>query len=244
VGDRAHRTSREDRQRAHVQGRHGCGSTGGSGSPSSTSLGSASSKAAIWRALASAKSPGSENGALACVLSSCCDSYPDGSTESAYGHGLRLSLGCRTKRPRRRRPAGRSAFGARAACDHEPAAATGPRIGLSAVPAARRRSHCGHRILGHDATALAPKRATRPKQKEPSPKRKRDPKVAPVLVRGPGYDDGEILTPGVVAELFAVTPRTIRRWADAGKLPSFRTVGGWPRFRWGDIPRSVARDNS
>jgi excisionase family DNA binding protein len=91
------------------------------------------------------------------------------------------------------------------------------------------------------ATAPAPKRATRAKHKrEPSPKRKREPKAAPVLVREPEYDDGEILTAGDVAELFAVSPRTIRRWADAGKLPSFRTVGGWRRFRWSEILRAVS----
>jgi len=56
-----------------------------------------------------------------------------------------------------------------------------------------------------------------------------------VLVREPDYDDAEILTPAQVAELFDVTPRTIRRWADAGMLPVFRTVGGQRRFRWGEI---------
>jgi MerR family regulatory protein len=83
------------------------------------------------------------------------------------------------------------------------------------------------------ATAPAPKRATRWKQKEPSPKRQRDPKAAPALVREPECVDGEILTPRVVAELFAVSPRTIRRWGDAGRLPSFRTVGGWRRVQVG-----------
>jgi excisionase family DNA binding protein len=84
------------------------------------------------------------------------------------------------------------------------------------------------------ATAPAPKRATRAKHKR-EPKRKRVPKAAPVLVREPEYDDSDILTPGEVAELFAVSPRTIRLWADEGKLPSFRTVGGQRRFRWADV---------
>jgi excisionase family DNA binding protein len=51
------------------------------------------------------------------------------------------------------------------------------------------------------------------------------------------YDDGEILTLRVVAELFAVSPRTTQRWADAGRLPSFRTHGGQRRFRWDDNRR-------
>jgi excisionase family DNA binding protein len=61
-----------------------------------------------------------------------------------------------------------------------------------------------------------------------------------VLVREPDYDDTYILTPALVAELFAVSPRTVRRWADSGALPSFRTVGSQRRFRWGEIRRVVA----
>jgi excisionase family DNA binding protein len=53
------------------------------------------------------------------------------------------------------------------------------------------------------------------------------------------YDDTDILTPALVAELFAVSPRTVRRWADSGTLPSFRTVGGQRRFRWGQIRRAT-----
>jgi excisionase family DNA binding protein len=61
-----------------------------------------------------------------------------------------------------------------------------------------------------------------------------------VLVREPDYDDTYILTPALVAELFAVSPRTVRRWADSGALPSFRTRGGQRRFRCGEIRRVVA----
>lgn len=44
-------------------------------------------------------------------------------------------------------------------------------------------------------------------------------------------DDGErLLTPGDVAELFAVTPKTVARWADDGKLHAIRTLGGHRRF--------------
>jgi excisionase family DNA binding protein len=94
------------------------------------------------------------------------------------------------------------------------------------------------------ATAPAPKQAPRPKRiREPSPKRKREPK-APVLVREPEYEDGEVLTSGLVAELFVVSPQTVRRWADAGMLPSFRTLGGQRRFKWGDIRRSISSDIS
>jgi len=59
-------------------------------------------------------------------------------------------------------------------------------------------------------------------------------------VHEPDYGDAEILTPAQIADLFAVSPRTIRRWADLGTLPSFRTIGGQRRFRWGEFRRVVA----
>ena len=71
-------------------------------------------------------------------------------------------------------------------------------------------------------------------------RRKQKPERLPALVREPDYGDAEILTPAQIAELFAVTSRTVRRWTDAGTLPSFRTVGGQRRFRWGEIRRVVA----
>jgi excisionase family DNA binding protein len=38
------------------------------------------------------------------------------------------------------------------------------------------------------------------------------------------------MTPSEVAKLFAVDPKTVTRWADEGRLPSFRTLGGHRRF--------------
>lgn len=40
-----------------------------------------------------------------------------------------------------------------------------------------------------------------------------------------------LLTPGEVAHLFRVDPKTVVRWAKAGRLPSVRTPGGHRRFR-------------
>jgi excisionase family DNA binding protein len=80
---------------------------------------------------------------------------------------------------------------------------------------------------------------TKQRSKRPA-RRKRKPAPLPTLVREPDYGDAEILTPAQIAELFAVTPRTVRRWADAGTLPSFRTIGGQRRYRWGEIRRVVA----
>lgn len=50
-------------------------------------------------------------------------------------------------------------------------------------------------------------------------------------------DDDQLLTSAEVAELFRVAPKTIWRWAHAGKLPSIRTLGGHRRYRAGDIRR-------
>jgi excisionase family DNA binding protein len=41
----------------------------------------------------------------------------------------------------------------------------------------------------------------------------------------------ELLTPSEVAKLFRVDPKTVTRWAKAGKLSSIRTLGGHRRYR-------------
>ncbi len=41
----------------------------------------------------------------------------------------------------------------------------------------------------------------------------------------------ELLTPAEVAALFRVDPKTVTRWAKAGKLTSIRTLGGHRRYR-------------
>jgi len=44
-------------------------------------------------------------------------------------------------------------------------------------------------------------------------------------------DEGKLLTPSEVAALFRVDPKTVTRWAKAGKIGSIRTLGGHRRFR-------------
>jgi excisionase family DNA binding protein len=46
-----------------------------------------------------------------------------------------------------------------------------------------------------------------------------------------------LLTPAEVAALFRVNPKTVTRWARAGKLPAIRTLGGHRRFRVSDVRR-------
>jgi len=44
-----------------------------------------------------------------------------------------------------------------------------------------------------------------------------------------------LLTPAEVASLFRVDPKTVTRWAKAGKLTSIRTLGGHRRYKDSEI---------
>lgn len=44
-----------------------------------------------------------------------------------------------------------------------------------------------------------------------------------------------LLTPGEVAGLFRVDPKTVTRWAAAGRIGSIRTPGGHRRFRESEV---------
>ena len=46
-----------------------------------------------------------------------------------------------------------------------------------------------------------------------------------------------LLTPSEVAQLFRVNPKTVTRWARAGKISAIRTLGGHRRFRASEIRR-------
>lgn len=49
-------------------------------------------------------------------------------------------------------------------------------------------------------------------------------------------DTGDrLLTPGEVAALFRVDPKTVTRWAAAGRIGSIRTPGGHRRFRESEV---------
>ena len=44
-----------------------------------------------------------------------------------------------------------------------------------------------------------------------------------------------LLTPSEVAAMFRVNPKTVTRWARAGKLNAIRTLGGHRRFKASEI---------
>jgi excisionase family DNA binding protein len=46
-----------------------------------------------------------------------------------------------------------------------------------------------------------------------------------------------LLTPAEVAKMFRVNPKTVTRWAKAGKLSAIRTLGGHRRFRASEVNR-------
>ena len=50
-----------------------------------------------------------------------------------------------------------------------------------------------------------------------------------------GYTSEVLLTPSEVAALFRVDPKTVTRWAKAGKLTSIRTLGGHRRYRESEV---------
>ena len=47
--------------------------------------------------------------------------------------------------------------------------------------------------------------------------------------------EGRLLTPGEVAVLVRVDPKTVTRWAAAGRISSIRTPGGHRRFRENEV---------
>ncbi len=56
-----------------------------------------------------------------------------------------------------------------------------------------------------------------------------------VIAAGNRLNLDTLYTPAEVAAMFRVDPKTVARWAKAGKLPSVRTIGGHRRYRARDI---------
>lgn len=52
-------------------------------------------------------------------------------------------------------------------------------------------------------------------------------------------DPDAVLTPSEVGKLFRVNPKTVTRWARAGKLHPIRALGGHRRFAASEIQRCL-----
>ncbi len=52
-----------------------------------------------------------------------------------------------------------------------------------------------------------------------------------------------LLTPAEVASLFRVDPKTVTRWAKAGKLTSIRTLGGHRRYKESEVRELLKATN-
>ena len=52
-----------------------------------------------------------------------------------------------------------------------------------------------------------------------------------------------LLTPAEVATIFRVDPKTVTRWAKAGKLTAIRTLGGHRRYRQSEV-QALLRSNT
>ncbi len=52
-----------------------------------------------------------------------------------------------------------------------------------------------------------------------------------------------LLTPSEVASLFRVDPKTVTRWAKAGKLTAIRTLGGHRRYRASEVNALLQSSN-
>lgn len=59
----------------------------------------------------------------------------------------------------------------------------------------------------------------------------------------PSADNDHLLTPAEVAALFRVDPKTVTRWAKAGKLTSIRTLGGHRRYKASEVYALLAANS-
>jgi len=50
-----------------------------------------------------------------------------------------------------------------------------------------------------------------------------------------------LLPPSEVAQMFRVNPKTVPRWARAGKITAIRTLGGHRRFRAAEVEAFLAQ---
>lgn len=54
-------------------------------------------------------------------------------------------------------------------------------------------------------------------------------------------EKSHLMTPSEVAEVFRVDPKTVTRWAQAGRLDAIRTLGGHRRFNREQVEALAAK---
>lgn len=57
---------------------------------------------------------------------------------------------------------------------------------------------------------------------------------------GPGPEFEHLLTPAEVAAMWRVDPKTVTKWAKAGKISSIRTPGGHRRYNEAEVRARLA----
>lgn len=55
-------------------------------------------------------------------------------------------------------------------------------------------------------------------------------------------DFEKLYAPREVAAMFRVTPKTVSRWADLGRIAFIRTPGGHKRFRESEVNRKLKEE--
>lgn len=93
----------------------------------------------------------------------------------------------------------------------------------------------GEPLLGELQRIHGANRGTKyPPRNEPDGTRPDFPPTPEADMQGIPEDDA-LLTPSEVAAMFRVNPKTVTRWARAGKISAIRTLGGHRRFRAAEI---------
>jgi excisionase family DNA binding protein len=54
-------------------------------------------------------------------------------------------------------------------------------------------------------------------------------------------EEGRLLKPSEISKMFRVHPKTVTRWAKAGRIGSIRTPGGHRRFRETEVQALLAQ---
>lgn len=60
--------------------------------------------------------------------------------------------------------------------------------------------------------------------------------------QGESAGPSRLMTSGEVGRIFRVDPKTVTRWAAAGRIPSILTPGGHRRYRSHEIEKLLGRD--